>query len=109
MLNHIKSASADRMGTITPKVQPYHPMAMLRHAKAGEAIFSLSGSPVVTSSITEETANVNIPILNGVLSIRPTEMQSVDAQFVSRLDNNTISQLQQLKDNLDMILRAKKY
>ena len=45
-----KAASADRIGMITPKVQPNTPMALLRHARAGEFAFSASGSPIVTAS-----------------------------------------------------------
>ena len=45
-----KAASADRIGMITPKVQPNTPVALLRHARAGEFAFSASGSPIVTAS-----------------------------------------------------------
>lgn len=41
-----KAASADR---ITPKVNPANPFSMLRHARAGEAVFSVTGSPIVAS------------------------------------------------------------
>lgn len=44
-----KAVSADRINTITPKVNPLNPMSMLRHARAGEAVFSLTGSPIVPS------------------------------------------------------------
>ncbi len=44
-----KASSADRIGTITPKCQPNTPMAILRHARAGETVFSVTGSPVVTA------------------------------------------------------------
>lgn len=44
-----KAASADRIGMITPKVQPNTPIAILRHARAGEFAFSASGSPIVTA------------------------------------------------------------
>lgn len=45
----LKAASADRIATITPKVNPSHPFSMLRHARAGEAVFSVTGSPIVPS------------------------------------------------------------
>lgn len=44
-----KAMSADRINTITPKVNPNKPFSMLRHARAGEAVFSLTGSPIVAS------------------------------------------------------------
>lgn len=44
-----KAMSADRIGTITPKVNPANPFSMLRHARAGEAVFSVTGSPIVAS------------------------------------------------------------
>jgi Borealin len=47
--NRKKAMSADRIGTITPKVNPANPFSMLRHARAGEAVFSVTGSPIVAS------------------------------------------------------------
>lgn len=45
-----KAISVDRMNTITPKVNPMRPFSMLRHARQGEAIFSMTGSPIVATS-----------------------------------------------------------
>jgi Borealin len=45
-----KAISVDRMNTITPKVNPMKPFSMLRHARQGEAVFSLTGSPIVATS-----------------------------------------------------------
>jgi borealin len=44
-----KAMSADRLGMITPKVNPANPFSMMRHARAGEAVFSVTGSPIVAS------------------------------------------------------------
>ncbi|KFB44801.1 hypothetical protein ZHAS_00012709 [Anopheles sinensis] len=45
-----KAVSVDRgFGLIAPKVQPSTPLALLRHARLGETVFSVTGSPVVTS------------------------------------------------------------
>ena len=52
--NRIKAASADRAYLITPKVNPSVPLAILRHAKAGEAVFSVTGSPVITSKYVDK-------------------------------------------------------
>lgn len=48
-LNNRRAASADRITTITPKVNPHAPVAVLRHAKPGEVAFSVSGSPIMPS------------------------------------------------------------
>lgn len=45
-----KAMSVDRLQTITPKVNPANPFSMLRHARAGEAVFSVTGSPIVAQS-----------------------------------------------------------
>lgn len=44
-----RAASADPVATITPKVNPATPVAVLRHAKPGELAFSVTGSPVMPS------------------------------------------------------------
>lgn len=103
-----KAVSADRL-IITPKVQPNTPMAILRRANIGETAYSVNGSPVITSAAIEEVANVNIPVRNGVLSIRPTEMSSVDPRILTKIDDQTITHLLQLQSNLDMLMNAAGY
>lgn len=50
MTNRIQSFSADRcMNPVTPKMEAGRTMAMLRYAKQGETVISLSGSPVVAT------------------------------------------------------------
>ncbi|XP_001655256.2 borealin isoform X2 [Aedes aegypti] len=109
MTNARKAISVDRIyGAITPKVQPNAPLALIRHARLGEPVYSITGSPVITSNILEATANVNIPIENGMLSIRPTEMDSVDPTLVRKIDPNVLAELKQLQDNLNVIMRSLK-
>jgi Cell division cycle-associated protein 8 len=104
---HLKSNSSDRAyNVITPKVQPNTPLMLIRHARMGEQIFSLSGSPVVTSRIAENTANVNIPMEDDILSIRPIEMATVDPSMLERLKPETFEHLKRLKRNLDAIMRV---
>lgn len=104
----LKTCSVDRL-LITPKVQPNTPMAILRRANVGETVYSISGSPVITSSGIEDTANVNIPVTNGILSIRPTEMGSIDPKILTRIDSTTIDHLKQLQSNLDKLMKAAGY
>ncbi|XP_065092446.1 borealin-like [Ochlerotatus camptorhynchus] len=101
-----QTVSADRgLSMITPKVHPNTPMAMLRHARLGESIYSITGSPVISAIMVEETANVNIPIVNGMLSIRPTAMESIDTGLLQRIDSNTLDHLKKLQLNLNKIMQ----
>jgi len=103
-----KAVSADRITTITPKVNPSFPFSMMRHARAGEAVFSVTGSPIVASNVVEQTANVNIPIADGILSIRPQAMDpmSFDPSLVNQIDQSTYSSLKTLKKNLDIVIEG---
>ncbi|XP_049295136.1 borealin-like isoform X2 [Anopheles funestus] len=105
LVSRPKAISADRgYGVITPKVQPYAALAMMRHAKQGESVFSITGSPVVTANMLEASANVNIPVLNGMLAIRPTELDVVDESLLRKIDPNVLLELKQLQTNLDKIM-----
>lgn len=109
MPNRPKAISVDRIySAITPKVQPNTAMAILRHARLGEPVYAITGSPVITANILESTANVNIPVENGMLSIRPTEMGAVDPALVSKIDPHVLTELKQLQENLNVIMRTLK-
>lgn len=103
--NRQKAVSVDRL-IITPKVQPETPLAILRRANVGETAYSINGSPVITSAAIEEVANVNIPVLNGILSLRPTEMNSIDPRILTKIDSKTLDDLNQLQSNLKLLMRA---
>ncbi|XP_063708280.1 borealin-like [Culicoides brevitarsis] len=105
MNGRTKAVSVDRL-MITPKVTPNTPMAVLRHARTGESVFSVTGSPVITSVSGERMANVNIPIGDAILSIRPTEMGNIDPSYVSRIDKNTIQHLKVLQQNINRIMET---
>lgn len=47
MVGRPKAASVDRYQMITPKANPNNPFSILRHARIGEAVFSITGSPIV--------------------------------------------------------------
>jgi hypothetical protein len=50
-MNLVKSYSLDQSyNPITPKVDMNAPLMILRHARAGEKLFSFSGSPVVVTT-----------------------------------------------------------
>lgn len=101
-----KSTSVDTgLNPITPKYNANSPLTMLRYAKAGEHVISLTGSPVIPAVQTQSMANVNIPISNGVLSLRSSKMQSVNPELLTKIDTGTISELKQLQSNLNQLMR----
>ncbi|XP_053688134.1 borealin-like [Sabethes cyaneus] len=104
--NRLQTVSADRaMSLIAPKVQPNTPLAIMRHARIGESIYSVTGSPVITTATMESMANVNIPVANGILSIRPTEMDTFDPGLVQKIDSDTLEHLKTLQMNLNKIMQ----
>lgn len=60
------------------------------------------------NSIIERTANVNIPFANGILSVRPENMDPshLNASLIRKIDSETIAHLHTLKNNLDMLMKA---
>lgn len=50
-------------------------------------------------------ANLNIPVADGIISIQPMN-GVVDSNLVSQIDMETLEQLRQLQDNLDIIMQA---
>jgi hypothetical protein len=66
----IKSTFASAPSLITPKVFPNAPLSMVRHPRQGELAVSLSGSPLmVTSTLCERNANVNVRLADGRVCI----------------------------------------
>lgn len=57
-------------------------------------------------SFVENTANVNIPVADGILSIRPENMDpnSLDPNLLKKIDVNTFNHLRTLKANLDILM-----
>lgn len=100
-----KAISADR--TPPNRIKNYHnsPTALLRWPKPGEIVISMTGTPVVSSHIVpEQYANVNIPIRDGVLSLRPKKLSNLDPEIVHKIDQDTISQIKLLQSNLELIM-----
>lgn len=90
---------------ITPKVQLGTPISILRYARMGETLVSASGSPVAGMPGISDTANIAIPLADGVISVRPTSMGEFDRDLLHRIDPSTLNQLKKLQDNLNMVIR----
>lgn len=120
--NVLRSASSDRnvmhsaskfktpvnrnipsMPFVTPKVNPNIPLSVLRRPRQGEFAMSISGSPLMVSSVTyDEMASVSVPLPDGrVLSILPTE--GIAAANLN-LDETTRKQLRKLHSNISKCL-----
>ncbi|XP_050741390.1 borealin isoform X2 [Drosophila biarmipes] len=110
MASRQKAFSADR----TPLAQKQMrsgspttpPMAFLRYPKPGEVALSKFGSPMVSQVMPDKFANVNIPIRNGVLSLRPKKLDAgeVESNLLENLDEDTLNQIKTLHENLQMIV-----
>ncbi|KAH8293268.1 hypothetical protein KR018_006237 [Drosophila ironensis] len=110
MASRTKAFSADR----TPLAQKQArdgspatpPMAFLRYPKPGEVALSKFGSPMVAQVMPDKFANVNIPIRNGVLSLRPKKLNAgeFETDLLENLDADTLNQIKTLHENLQMIV-----
>ncbi|KAH8334501.1 hypothetical protein KR059_010819 [Drosophila kikkawai] len=110
MASRTKAFSADR----TPLAQKQMragspttpPMAFLRYPKPGEVALSKFGSPMVAQVMPDKFANVNIPIRNGVLNLRPKKLDAgeVELNLLENLDEDTYNQIKTLHENLQMIV-----
>lgn len=54
--------------------------------------------------MTREGANINIPVANGIISVLPSVMSSVEHTFMAQLDPETLKQLRMLQNNLNMMM-----
>lgn len=52
----------------------------------------------------EKIANVNIPLRNGVISLRPKKLDNVQQHILEAIDPDTLDQLKTLHANLDKIV-----
>lgn len=86
--------------TITPKVNMNRPLSVLRHARIGEQAVSMSGSPLMVSSVPrEDIPTVSVPLHDGrVVTILPTSEFQRDE--MPSLDSETKGQLETLYRNL---------
>ncbi|XP_061724368.1 uncharacterized protein LOC133530466 isoform X2 [Cydia pomonella] len=98
-----------RYPDITPKVAPQTPLTLLRHARQGEMLVSMSGSPVIPSvgAISAESkAHCNFMLKDGtMLSLQPNQLRQSQA-FIpfSLMDADVVEQLKTLQASLASIV-----
>jgi len=99
-----KAASAENLSTINLKANPLDSLSILRHARSGEAVFALSGSPIVVSNVHDQGSSIKIPVPNGILSVRSNLMNpsNFDSSLVHQIEQPTWNDLLTLKANLDL-------
>lgn len=105
-----KVMSADRsvMSIRTEKTFQSPQTAFLRWPKPGELIMSVHGTPLNAPVAPDKMANVNIPIKNGVISLRPKRLEALDQSMVNNfedLEPETLDQIKTLHKNLEMIVK----
>ncbi|XP_034826448.1 borealin-like isoform X2 [Maniola hyperantus] len=97
--------------TITPKVAPNTPLAVLRQPRMGEMVFSMSGSPLMSNLCNTmkptDKAHCNIVLQDGtMLSLQPQQLRtSLHGIPFSLMDNTVLGQLKTLKDNLAKVVK----
>ncbi|XP_050521156.1 borealin [Daktulosphaira vitifoliae] len=92
--------------TVTPKVNMNEPISVMRRPNQGEVALSMTGSPLMVSSVSrDDMATVSVPLANGnVLSILPrTGAACMDISF----DEQTKKELLLLKGNIEGLLKIK--
>ncbi|XP_018576837.1 uncharacterized protein LOC108915323 isoform X2 [Anoplophora glabripennis] len=93
-------------GVVTPKCKPNTPQILLRRPKNGEVALSMQGSPLYTASVvTENMANINIPLLDGrLLTLQP--QRGLRVSQIPQFDPETLRQLETLRENLSKVCAA---
>uniref|UniRef100_A0A1B0BQH2 Borealin C-terminal domain-containing protein n=1 Tax=Glossina palpalis gambiensis TaxID=67801 RepID=A0A1B0BQH2_9MUSC len=80
------------------------PAAFMRWPKPGELVVSKYGSPIIAQVLPDKFANVNIPLRNGVISLRPKKLNELQSDILDAIDLQTLNQLKTLHANLDKIV-----
>ncbi|XP_056638567.1 borealin isoform X2 [Diorhabda carinulata] len=95
-------------GLVTPKCKPNMPQVLLRRPKTGEVALSFQGSPLMTAPVvTDELANINIPLNDGtLLSLRAQE--GLRLSQIPQFDKTILKQLDTLGQNISLVLKAAK-
>ncbi|CAG9766529.1 unnamed protein product [Ceutorhynchus assimilis] len=97
----VNKAPIPKTGTITPKCKVGTPLMYVRRPKIGEMAWSHQGSPLMVTStvVNEESANVNIPVGDQILSLLPTR-GPMEGMELPPIEDHTVRQLVTLRDNL---------
>ena len=91
---------------VTPKIKPNTPLNVLRRPRQGEMALSMQGSPLLVSTIQEDTANINVPLRNGdILSLLPND--GLRMSNIPTLDPETMRQLKTLKSHIEKVISTK--
>lgn len=79
-------------------------MVLLRRPKTGEVAISMQGSPLlIAPPMPDETANINIPLVDGtVLTLQA--QNGLRRSQIPDLDPTVKRQLEKLRANLDMMI-----
>uniref|UniRef100_A0A1A9Z856 Borealin C-terminal domain-containing protein n=1 Tax=Glossina pallidipes TaxID=7398 RepID=A0A1A9Z856_GLOPL len=103
--NHSRIHSVERKRKICLGGQSVSPsIVFMRWPKPGEMVLSKYGSPVVAQTLPDRFPNVNIPLRDGVISLRPKKLDEVEADILEDMDPQTLSELRILRDNLEEIV-----
>uniref|UniRef100_A0A1A9VBR1 Borealin C-terminal domain-containing protein n=1 Tax=Glossina austeni TaxID=7395 RepID=A0A1A9VBR1_GLOAU len=73
----------------------------------GEMVVSKYGSPAIAQTLPDRFANVNIPLRDGAMSLRPNPLlDEVQADILEShgMDPQTLSELRILRDNIEEII-----
>ncbi|XP_073812420.1 borealin-like [Musca autumnalis] len=105
MATRTKALSADRSGKDANEPQsPPSPPTFLRFPRAGELVLSKCGSPLVANTLPDKFAHLNIPLRNGVISMRPKKIDDLTPDILKAMDPETLQQLKTLHANIDKIV-----
>ncbi|XP_005187708.1 borealin-like isoform X2 [Musca domestica] len=105
MASRSKALSADRSTKDANEPQsPLSPPTFLRFPRAGELVLSKCGSPLVANTVPGTFAHLNIPLRNGVISMRPKKIDDLTPDIIKAMDPETLQQLKTLHANIDKIV-----
>uniref|UniRef100_A0A1B0G547 Borealin C-terminal domain-containing protein n=1 Tax=Glossina morsitans morsitans TaxID=37546 RepID=A0A1B0G547_GLOMM len=103
--NHSRIHSVERKRKICLEGQSVSSsIVFMRWPKPGEMIVSKYGSPVIAQTLPDRFANVNIPLRDGAMSMRPKKLDAVEADILEDMNPQTLSELRILRDNLEKIV-----
>lgn len=100
-----KNVKPTRIEPVTPKISINAPVNVLRKPRDGETVISMSGSPLMVSSVLqqEQMANLFVPLNNGdVISLLPTG--ELRPSMIPAISPGTRDQLKALKRHIEKFI-----